>query len=87
MSEKKDWYILFKSHTEAMDLYGRLKARGFMPRVSPTPRSASVCCGVSLLVQDEEIAGVTDYINENSCVYERIVPLKKQINPQRDKFC
>ena len=37
-------------------------------------------------MQDEEIADVTDYINENGCVYERIVPLKKQINPQRDKF-
>ena len=38
-------------------------------------------------MQDEEIADVTDYINENGWVYERIVPLKKQINPQRDKFC
>ncbi|MBF1324916.1 MAG: DUF3343 domain-containing protein, partial [Megasphaera micronuciformis] len=54
--KKYDWYILFKNHTEAMTLYRGLKEAKIAVRISPTPRQASVCCGVSLLIADEDMA-------------------------------
>jgi len=62
--KKYDWYILFKNHTEAMTLYRGLKEAKIAVRISPTPRQASVCCGVSLLIADEDMASVRQYLEK-----------------------
>ena len=44
-------YILFPNHDNAMRLYRELKKLGVRAVIAPTPRSASKCCGVSLMVE------------------------------------
>ena len=66
--KKYDWYILFKNHTEAMTLYRGLKEAKIAVRISPTPRQASVCCGVSLLIADEDMASVRRYLEKTGAL-------------------
>lgn len=48
-------YILFPNHDNAMRLYRELKKLGVRAVIAPTPRSASKCCGVSLMVEKDNI--------------------------------
>ncbi len=85
--EIKDYYVLFHNHTEGLQLYEYVKKQGLKVKISPTPRVASVCCGMSLLVQAADIEGVRQCIDEMQASYDRIVCLPRQINPKRDRFC
>ena len=53
-----DYYILFHNHTEGMALYQYIRAHGANARICPVPRTASACCGMSLLVLEEDIEAV-----------------------------
>lgn len=66
-----------------------LKNNGLKARISPTPRTiqGSVPCGMSLLVKEEDIAGVRECIEKNKAVYHDIVETECQINANRHKFC
>ena len=44
-------YVLFPNHDNGMRLYKELKALGVRAVISPTPRTASKCCGISLMVE------------------------------------
>lgn len=55
MSKYLHYYILFESHTDAMAMYSTLKKNDIYAQISPTPRELSVCCGVSLLIKEEDI--------------------------------
>lgn len=81
------YYILFHTHTEGMALYHIMRERGAEVKISPAPRAASVSCGMSLLVEPEEIDKVRSIIKETAAEYDRIVELPKQINPRRDVYC
>ena len=48
-------YILFPNHDNAMRLYRELKKLGVRAVIAPTPRSASKCCGVSLILKVAEV--------------------------------
>lgn len=48
-----DYYILFPNHHEGLLLKRELKNAGVSCTISPTPRSASSFCGMSLLVTEE----------------------------------
>lgn len=61
MKQITDYYVLFKTHTDAMALYQAARRRGLSVKISPTPRQASVCCGVSLLVEADTLP-----VRENS---------------------
>lgn len=50
--ERQVGYILFPSHTEAMALYQQLKDQHIRCTLAPTPRACSVCCGVSIRLED-----------------------------------
>ena len=52
MAEKLLGYVLFPNHTEAVRLYEVMKAQGVRCTLAPTPRECSVCCGVSLRLED-----------------------------------
>ena len=82
-----DYYVLFKNHTDAMALYQAVRRRGIAVRISPTPRQASLCCGVSLLVTEDAVEAVETCICETGTSYERIVPLSRQTDSRRDVFC
>ena len=48
-------YVLFPNHDNGMRLYKELKALGVRAVISPTPRTASKCCGISLMVEEEDL--------------------------------
>ena len=70
-------YVLFPNHDNAMRLYKELRALGVSAKISPTPRAASVCCGVSLLVLEEDIEKINQCITE--LVYDKTA-LRKAYN-------
>ena len=82
-----DCYVLFASHTDAMQLYGLARAAGLDARISTTPRQARSCCGVALLVNRDDAVAVERVAIENGVPFEDIVPLPNQINPNRDVYC
>ena len=85
----KNYYILFANYTEVLLLQDILKANGHKARITPTPRTiqGSVPCGMSLLVNEEDIEGVRACIRENEASYVDIVETECQINAGRNKFC
>lgn len=87
MMEEQDYYVLFHNHTEGMKLYQYARGQGIPVRISPAPRVASVCCGMSLLVDITDIDAVKRCISESGTEIDRIVLLPRQINPARDRYC
>ena len=53
--QKIQHYVLFPNHDNGMRLYGILKEAGIKTTIAPTPRVASKCCGISLLVREEDL--------------------------------
>ena len=82
-----DCYVLFSSHTDAMQLYELVRAGGLGARISTTPRQARSSCGVALLVDCDDAVAVEHVARDNSVPIEGIVPLPNQINPRRDVYC
>ena len=81
------YYVLFPNHENGMKLYRILKERGIRTQISPTPRAASKCCGISLLVREEEkLADIRACIQENEIEIIDIVALEKDVNRIRDKY-
>lgn len=69
---KEHYYILFKNHTDRTAMYHALKAAGLSAQIAPTPRQLSVCCGVSLIIQPEEIPEIKKIAEEQNLEYVKI---------------
>lgn len=82
-----DCYVLFSSHTDAMQLYELVRAARLSARISTTPRQARSSCGVALLIDCDEAAAIEQTAQEGAVLIEGIVPLPNQINPHRDIYC
>ena len=82
-----DCYVLFSSHTDAMELYELVRAAGLGARVSTTPRQARSSCGVALLVSCDDAVAIRAVAGAGDVPIEGIVPLPNQINPNRDVYC
>ncbi|MBQ6650989.1 MAG: DUF3343 domain-containing protein [Atopobiaceae bacterium] len=82
-----DCYVLFSSHTDAMELYGLVRGNGLGARISTTPRQARSSCGVALLIECDDALAIEGIANDNGVPVESIVPLVNQINPNRDIYC
>ena len=80
------YYVLFQNHTDAMAMYKSLKDRSVHAQISPTPRELSVCCGVSLLVQGEELEKIKEIAKEESLSYLSIVGLDNKFDNTRHKY-
>ncbi|MDU3828412.1 MAG: DUF3343 domain-containing protein, partial [Peptostreptococcus sp.] len=52
MIMEKVYYVLFNNHTNGLKLHKVLRSKGLTATISPTPRSLSKCCGVSLIVDE-----------------------------------
>ncbi len=81
------YYILFPNHDNAMRLYRETKALGVRALISPTPRAASKCCGVSLLVKKEDLDQIVQCAKEKEIVIQEIAEIEKDVNPNRDRYC
>lgn len=82
-----DCYVLFASHTDAMQLYELVRGAELGARISTTPRQARSSCGVALLVSCDEAEAVERVALDAGVPFENIVPLPNQINPHRDVYC
>ena len=90
-NNKKDrnYYILFENYTHGLALDRILKEEGLKARIAPTPRSiqGELSCGMSLLVMEEDIAGVMECIEKRKPRYYRIAEMECMIDPCRNVFC
>ena len=85
--QKIQHYVLFPNHDKGMRLYGILKEAGIKATIAPTPRVASKCCGISLLVREEDLEAIRKFIDENHIEILKIAAIERDINPQRDRYC
>jgi len=80
-------YVLFPNHDNGMRLYRALKALGFRAVIAPTPRAASKCCGISLLIAEKDLAAVKQCISDNNIEIWEIAVIERDVDPQRDRYC
>ena len=85
--EKIQHYVLFPNHDNGMRLYNELKKLGVWAVIAPTPRSASKCCGISLMRKEEDIETVQDCVSEHGIEILKIAAVEKDLNPHRDRYC
>ncbi|MEZ3434388.1 MAG: DUF3343 domain-containing protein [Lachnospiraceae bacterium] len=85
--QKTQHYVLFPNHDNAMRLYRELKKMGVRAVIAPTPRVLSTCCGVSLLIEEEDIERIQQCIKEHGIEVLKIEAIERDINPMRDKYC
>ena len=70
-----------------MRLYRELKQKNIWTVIAPTPRILSVCCGISLLIKKEDKEEVKRCIEDNQVEIIKIAEIKRDINPNRDRYC
>ena len=85
LDELVDFHI--ENHTDGTALYRFCREKGLGVRISPAPRAATVCCGMSLLVSPDEIDAVRACIAESGIPILKIAELPRQIDPKRDVYC
>lgn len=85
MSAKLNYYVLVSSYTQAMKIQESLREAKVPSRVSPTPHAIQgiVGCGVSILLQPEDLEAAKACLESKCMEYHSIVPLECQINPHR----
>ena len=83
------WYILFVNYEQGLALRDLLLKFDVKNRIAPAPRAiqGELSCGMSLLIEDEDIASALDCIVKNRGEYHSIVPLAGQMRSHRDKYC
>lgn len=82
-----DCYVLFRSHTDGLALFGALKGAGVDARISPTPRAARAECGMSLLVWCDDEERIRAAARGCGAHIEGVARLPRQIKPDRDRYC
>ena len=80
-------YVLFPNHDNGMRLYKELKNLGVRETIAPTPRTASKCCGISLMGRKEDLDIIRTCIKEHEIEILKIAAVERDINPRRDKYC
>ena len=81
------YYMLFPNHDNGMRLYREMKENGLKCTIAPTPREASKCCGISLLVKKEDLDQIRQIVKEKQIEILQIAEIKKDIDPNRDRYC
>lgn len=87
--DRTRYYILFKTHEQAMALHDLLDREGIKNRIAPAPRvlQGKLSCGVSLLIEESEIDAVRSCITAHEAEHHIIAPLAGQLQAKRDKYC
>ncbi len=88
-SEELNYYILFETYTQGMELQTQLRREKVPSRIAPTPRciQGELGCGMSILLKQEDVERAKACIEKYQSKYYDIVSLKPQINPRRDRYC
>lgn len=85
--EDRTYYVLFNNHEDGLKLHKILRQKGLKAQISPTPRSLSHCCGISLIVDNDELDEVREAISESGIDVLGLESVKTDINPNRDRYC
>ena len=81
-------YILFPNVSNGLKLSELLKTAQIDATIVPTPREASKCCGISLLVNHKkDLPAIKELIKQNDIEIIAIFELAKTRDPQRDRYC
>ena len=83
---EKNYYITFENHEQAIMLLGELRAGGHRAVIAPTPREISMCCGVCVMVREDEIEAVRKHIEQHDSTFKSIEGVVQQFNPNRDRY-
>ena len=89
MADKVRWYVLFKNYEQGLALHDLLDRNEIRNRIAPAPRAiqGELTCGISLLIEQEDIDAARACIEENHAAYHSIASLAGQIQSHRDKYC
>ena len=89
MADITRWYILFANYEQGLALHDLLDRNNIRNRIAPAPRAiqGDLTCGISLMLEEEDVDAARACIEENHAEYHAIVPLAGQIKPHRDKYC
>ena len=79
--------MLFPNHDNGMRLHKELKALGVKAVIAPTPRVASKCCGISLLIRKEDVEIIEQCVRDRDIEILKIAEVEKDVNPNRDRYC
>ena len=79
-------YILFDTHTQAMELLDYLKTKALDVRVAPAPREAKSSCGVSILCDCNQIDCACKLASENNFQFSKTIKVEGNFNAKRDKY-
>lgn len=80
-------YVIFPNHDNGMRLYQELKKQGISAVISPTPRTVSKCCGISLMIEEKDMEAVEKCASDHGIEILQIVAVEKDLNPRRDRYC
>lgn len=67
-------------------MYHAIKAAGMYAQISPTPRELSVCCGISLLIHEEDVDAIRELAEEQELQYIGIEGLNNEFNNKRHRY-
>ena len=80
------YYILFDNHEQAIKLRRDLQNAGISSVIAPTPREASLCCGVCLRIDEEEYPALQCYLKNNEAAYRELKKINESFNATRDSY-
>ncbi|MFA9463725.1 MAG: DUF3343 domain-containing protein [Velocimicrobium sp.] len=83
----EEYYVLFHNHHSGMELYQALKRRNIQTTIVPTPRRVSACCGISLMIQKEDMEKIVECIEFDKIEIQKIVALENANDAKRDRYC
>lgn len=82
------YYILVRNHSEGFELRSRLREENIDVRIAPAPHGVQACCGMSLVLTDEqETERARLFIEEHDLPIEGIVKVENAFDPDRGRFC
>jgi hypothetical protein len=76
------YYIVFPNHHQGLRLNKILGELGIRNKIAPTPRAASLGCGISLIVEPEDLERIEQVITDNEVIIEKVVKLPVKTNWQ-----
>ena len=80
------YYILFDNHEQAIKLRRDLQNAGICSVIAPTPREASLCCGVCLRIDEQEYPALERYLKNNESTYRELKKINESFNAKRDSY-
>lgn len=86
---KLRYYILFENYEQGMAMHELLSSQAIRNRIAPAPRvlQGNLSCGMSLMIEEEQIEAVRNCIDRFHPSYHSIASLEGQICSHRDRYC